>query len=187
MDERLSELFHLIHLKSVNIDNEETGKRMKIIRITNDNLIKYVCRHSRLGQNLRLFTRKKKRGKRTNNIDPCGNNFDCKNCKLSTTEREEEECINTMAYCSAGQMQLGRCYGKSEKQINALEARGECVTIENILTYAYMAKVPLTEIIQLQKGYYFDDDGIIRRTGEPEYMLAYTDEKEKEKEKEKES
>ena len=50
----------------------------------------------------------------------------------------------------------------NKDQISALEA-GRDLTIEKVLFYAYLAQVPLSEILVLSEGYTFDKDGIIRK------------------------
>ena len=48
MKEKLKELFGKISCKPVDIDPQKTGKRMQEIRLSSPDLIKFVCRHSRL-------------------------------------------------------------------------------------------------------------------------------------------
>ncbi len=51
-----------------------------------------------------------------------------------------------------------------------MESSGTGVTLEKIMTYAYCAKIPLSQIIVFEDDeFYFDNEGIIRRKGEPEY------------------
>ena len=134
---------------------------MKDLRLSNENLIKYVCRHSLLGK----YTSETKTSRGCK--DRCGNNFDCQNCVYPATPEEQTETTSNHA---ATQEALGMCIRRTAKQIGSLENQGASVTLEMILTYAYIAKVPLHELIQLQEGYSFDENGIIRRDGDPEYI-----------------
>lgn len=161
MEEKLKELFGKISCVSVDIDPQKTGKRMQKIRKDNENLIKYVCRHSRLFK----FTMEPAKYKE----EACQNNYDCQNCRIASCKEEEKTLGGKVSYINASQKSIGRCYGREVKQISEMESQGKSVTLMNILTYAYIAKVPLTEIIHLQEGFYFDKDGIIRRKGDPEY------------------
>ena len=168
--EKLEKLFQSINMRSVNIDCERTGRKMQEARLTSKDLIKYVCRHSRLGKctgNIPVRKKDFKEGK----IDVCENNFDCRNCKVAASEDEQDQNVGCMTYFNASQNSLGRCYGKSEKQISQLEACGKSVTLENILTYAYIAKIPLHKLLQLREGYYFDEDGVIRSENDVEYTV----------------
>lgn len=161
MDEKLKKLFDKISCVSVDIDPQKTGKRMQEIRLRSNDLIKYVCRHSRLYK----FTIERDKYKK----EACKNNYDCQNCRVASCKDEERERSGEVSYLDASQKSLGRCYNRDVKQISEMESQGKSVTLMNILTYAYIAKVPLTDIIQLQKDFYFDENGVIRRKGDPEY------------------
>lgn len=160
MDKRIEKLYHKMRGSAVDIDSHKTAMRLREIRRTEKELIKYVCRHSRLFKSVERHEK--------NKGAICRNNYDCKNCRLAKNKTEEKALSGQVATREASMPSLGLCYGKDGKAIYELE-HGSSVTWMNVLSYAYIAKLPITEVIQLRDGFYFDENGVIRRVGDPEY------------------
>lgn len=172
--DRYKELYHLIGRVPVLIDFRKTGQSMKNLRENNADLIKFVCRHSRMfkavcyiqdfGPNQDKFIKQDCH---------CRRNFNCKECAPAKDKNEENMSQGrSVAYMGAGQVSLARCHwGEGKQKISNMEARGISIKLEDILVYAYLAKVPLSDIIQLTVGYHFDEHGVIVCDNAPEYML----------------
>ena len=173
--DRYKELYGKIsHIPDI-VNLTETGKRMQELRLMNANLIKYVCRHSRMYKADDYINHSWHEQFITKDCH-CRRNYNCEECTPAKDAKEEKKHQGRLvAYASASQKAVGRCHwgddSGAQQKISDMESRGERIDLTDILTYAYMAKVPLSEIIQLVDGYYFDENGIIRRTGNPEYIL----------------
>ena len=164
MQHKLLESYQNMQFDGIRMDSKKTGERLKQIRTENENLIKYVCRHSRF---FKYINRSKKIG---GEKDSCGNRYDCLNCSVAQSYEEEASYLGKKAYCNASLESLGRCFERTGKELSNMEASGTGVTLEKIMTYAYIAKIPLSQIIVFEDDeFYFDNDGIIRRKGDPEY------------------
>lgn len=172
-DDRYRALYKMISLIPDLVDSMETGKRMHALRAHNPNFIKYVCRHSRMYKADDYILHSWKDAFVKGDCH-CRRNFNCKECVPAKDKAEEKKYQGrSVAYASAGQKAVSRCHWGDDcaQKISDMESRGERIDLADILTYAYMAKVPLTEIIQLTEDYYFDENGIVRRIGDPEYIL----------------
>lgn len=162
----LEELLSIMEFGTITFNKEETAKRLEQLRISNEELHKYVCRHSRLWKNKNMKQRKSKK-----NFDECPNNYDCKNCSVAQSDDIEEDVPFDKAYANISRESLGRSFGRQKSEIDNLERGTKGVTLDKIMCYAYIAKVPLSDILVLDGDFCFEN-GIIVRKGNPEYQLS---------------
>ncbi|MBO5262011.1 MAG: hypothetical protein J6B45_03095 [Clostridia bacterium] len=169
---KILEAYQDMQFDAIKMDPKKTGEHLYNIRLENPNLIKYVCRHSR-------FYKTINRAKIANTPDVvCLNNYDCKNCEVAKNEEEEKLTLGKKAYCNASLEALSRCFDKTVKEFSLMETAGTGVTIEKLLTYSYLTKMPLSELIVLtNEDFYFDENGVVRRKGDPEFTPITSDEK----------
>lgn len=169
---KILESYQDMQFDAVKMDPQKTGEHLHDIRLENPNLIKYVCRHSR-------FYKTINRAKIANEPEVvCLNNYDCKNCEVAKNEEEENQTLGKKAYCNVSLEALSRCFEKTVKEFNLLETTGTGVTIEKLLTYSYLTKMPLSDLIVLKnEDFYFDENGVVRRKGDPEITPIFPDTK----------
>lgn len=132
-------------------DRQSTGRKLKYLRKHNENIARYTCKFSRLYK-MHNFN--------SPSIDvPCHHEqpYQCDNCDDFYKSQTGENDVSPRIMSSEKGLSSW-----SKDQISALES-GRDVTIEKVLFYAYLAQIPLSEILVLGEGYYFDADGIIRQ------------------------
>ena len=123
-------------------DREATGQRIRTIRKTNPDFMKFFCKHSRLYK-----------GIHKNKIsDRCPNNYECANC--------------TSYYDDISHNTVGRVLG-SDRDSREIE-NATRIPFDKVLFYCYWAKLPLSKVLVLKEGYCFNEDGVIIKDDQQE-------------------
>lgn len=136
------ELYREMFASDLSWDKDKTAQRLEAIRKGNENFKKYVCKHSRLYKHFNEPHRE----------EPCPNNYNCETC--------------TEFYQAVSRASAARCFSRQQRDFYDLE-NGINVTLEKILYYAYMAKLPLEDVIVLTPGYCFVN-GVITKLNKGE-------------------
>ena len=130
-------------------NRELTGRNLKKLRETNDNLARYTCKYSRLYKiHNRLI------------VDPdipCPNDtpYVCSNCDKFHKREDGTNDVSTRILSKEKGLSTWR-----SDQISAMEG-GRDLTFEKVLFYAFLAQVPVSQILVLDGDYMFNSEGII--------------------------
>lgn len=130
-------------------NRELTGQNLKKLRETNDNLARYTCKYSRLYKiHNRLM------------VDPeihCPHitPYDCSDCNEFRKRENGTNDVSTRILSKEKGLS-----GWRADQISAMEY-GRDLTLEKVLFYAFLAQVPLSQILVLDGDYMFNSEGII--------------------------
>lgn len=152
------ELFRQLHEMKysnhpIEFDKDGTAQNLKRLRLTNADFARYICKFSRL---YKLHNTPKDL---IPNDIPCPHDppYFCENCYEFHKRENGDNDISTRIISKEKELTNWR-----EDQISAME-NGRDLTIEKVFFYAYLAKVPLSEVLVLKNGYTFDSNGIIVR------------------------
>lgn len=139
-------------------DKERTAKNLKTLRETNVNLARYACKYSRLYK-LNNYLR-------PSPDIPCTHEppYSCADCYEYRKKADGANDVSTRILSNEKGLSTWRA-----DQISALES-GRDLTLEKVLFYTFLAKVPLSEVLVLSEEYAFNSDGIIVKI-DPEMIL----------------
>lgn len=151
LSDELFEQFDAMQIRQHPIvwDKELTAKKIKELRENNANLARYACKYSRLYKlhNYRF----------PSSDVPCRHTppYSCADCYEFHKRPDGTNDVSTRILSNEKGLSTWRA-----DQISALES-GRDLTLEKVFFYAYLAQVPLSQILVLAKGYTFDSNGII--------------------------
>lgn len=132
-------------------DRLSTGKKLKELREHNVNIARYTCKYSRLYKihNLPIPSADV----------PCRRDppYHCSDCY---DFHKKDDGTNDVSRRIMSHEKGLSSWNKD--QISALE-NGKDLTLEKVMFYAFLAQIPLSDILVLGEGYVFDKDGIIRK------------------------
>jgi len=142
-EEKLVALFKETRFPSgLQWNTEKTAEKLKNLRENNIAFRKTICKHSRLYKYINKSQRRQQA--------ECQNAYQCDNCKDYYTDTPSADSVARF-----GDFQRAAEISNLEKGIN--------LTFDKVLLYAYMAKVPLAEILVLNDGWEFVDNIIIKK------------------------
>lgn len=124
-------------------DKEATRQKIQELRENNPNFKKFFCKHSRLYKE--VLSRP--------NQDPCDNNYDCANC---------QNYYDNISFDSISRLLDINDWARQNEQTG----RNCRLTIHKVFLYAFWAQVPIQDILVLNKGYKFNEKGIIIKEGD---------------------
>ena len=126
-----------------------TAENLKILRQTNVNFARYTCCYSR------LWKIHNKPVVADNVHCPHCPQYECSDCDMYYRSDDGSNDVSTKIISNDKGLSPW-----TNNQIQTLE-RGTDVTLEKVMFYAYIAQVPLSEILVLDNGYQFDEKGTI--------------------------
>lgn len=144
------------------IDQVATGAKLRSLRRSNEWFAKNVCFYSTWERSFSIYSEDQ-----LDSDKLCQNNprFACENCetykKHMVTDYGNDISYNSLSLKTASS---GPSYGLTSYTSQSLKQmeKGNSVTLSKILNYAFLAQVPITDIIVLKEPFYFDELGIIR-------------------------